>query len=264
VVLAFLDFVDSREKAVLVWTLVAFAWAVMKVDGFLVSLGGILHVLYGKLLLPFVLLASYCAGLVIAAQPLGLWHTTAIKEIVYWFFGTGVLLVGRAIESANSPNWARTIFRPALRLTLIVEFLINLYVFPFGIEMVLVPFVVLFVLVEAVAALDQAQAPAQRFSSGVITTIGFGLLAYVLVSVFNDLSGFLTRENAEDFLLVPALTLASFPILFVIVRWVRSDTAGVRRRWQAGIDSAKESQVRLGPGAEAGAVIAGATKRRAA
>ncbi len=236
-VLAVLDLLDSREKAVLVWTLVALAWAVIKVDEFLASVGGILRVLCGKLLLPFVLLASYCAGVVIAAQALGLWHTTATKETVYWFLGTGVLLVGRAIESANNPNWARKSLRSALRLTLIVEFLVNLYVFPFGVELVLVPFVVLLVLVEAIAALDPTHAPAQRFSSGVITTIGFGLLAYVLVSVFSDLSGFLTRENAEDFLLAPALTLASFPIIFVVVRWVQWDTAAVRRRWQAGIGS---------------------------
>lgn len=238
VVLAFLDFLDSREKAVFVWTLVALAWAVIKVDGFLASVGGMLRVLSGKLLLPFVLLASYCAGVVIAAQALGLWHTTAIKETVYWFFGTGVLLVGRAIESASNRHWAREILRPALRLTLIVEFLVNLYVFPFGVEMVLVPLLVLVVLVEAVAGFDPSHAPAQRFSSGVITAIGFGLLAYVLVSALSDLSGFLTRENAEDLLLAPALTLTSFPILFVVVRWVRWDTAAVRRRWQAGIGSA--------------------------
>jgi hypothetical protein len=96
---------------------------------------------------------------------------------------------------------------------------VNLYVFPFGVEMMLAPFVVLVVLVEA-AALDPAHAPAQRFSGGVITTIGFGLLAYVLVNVLSDLSGFLTRKNAEDFLLTPALTLASFPVLFVVgVLW---------------------------------------------
>jgi type IV secretory pathway TrbL component len=67
VVLAYLDFLDSREKAVLVWTLIALAWALIKVDGFLASVGGILRVLCGKLLLPFVLLAGYCAGVVIAA-----------------------------------------------------------------------------------------------------------------------------------------------------------------------------------------------------
>lgn len=235
--LAFLDFLDSREKAVLVWTLVALAWAVIKVDGFLVSVGGILRVFCGKLLLPFVLLASYCVGVVLAAQAVGLWHTTPVKETVYWFFATGVLLVGRAIESASDPHWARTILRPALRLTLIVEFLVNLYVFPLGVEMALVPFVVLIVLLEAVAALDPAHAPARKFSTWVITTIGFGLLAYVLMRLFGDLGGFLTRENAEDFLLAPALTLASFPILFIVVRWVRWDTAAVRRRWQAGVDS---------------------------
>jgi len=44
VVLALLDFFDSREKAVLVWTLVAFAFAVVKADGFLTSVGRILRV----------------------------------------------------------------------------------------------------------------------------------------------------------------------------------------------------------------------------
>ena len=95
----------------------------------------------------------------IAAQALGLWHTTDIKETVYLFFGTGVLLVGRAIKSASNSNWPRMILCPALRLTLIVEFLVNLYVFPFGVEMVFVRFVVLAAFVEAVAALDPAHAP---------------------------------------------------------------------------------------------------------
>jgi hypothetical protein len=63
------------------------------------------------------------------------------------------------------------------------------------------------------------------------------LLAYVLVRLFSHLSRFLARETAEDFLLAPALTLASFPVIFVVVRWVRWDTAAVRRRWQAGIGS---------------------------
>jgi hypothetical protein len=114
VVLTLLDFLDSRETAVLVWTLIAFTWAVIKLDGLLASLGGIVRVLGGKLLLPFVLLATYCGGVVIAAQALGLSHTTAIKETIYWFFGTGVLLVGRAIKSASNPTWAREILRPAL------------------------------------------------------------------------------------------------------------------------------------------------------
>jgi hypothetical protein len=124
-----------------------------------------------------------------------------------------------------------------LGLTLIVEFFVNLCVFPFGVDMVLVSFVVLIVLVEAVAALDPAHAPVKSSVAVVITTIGFCLLAYVLVRLFSHLSRFLARETAEDFLLAPALTLASFPVIFVVVRWVRWDTAAVRRRWQAGIGS---------------------------
>ena len=53
----------------------------------------------------------------------------------------------------------------------------------------------------------------------------------VLVRVSTDLGGFLTRENAEDFLVGPALTLALVPLLYAVAWYSRRELANLRRQF---------------------------------
>jgi hypothetical protein len=50
----------------------------------------------------------------------------------------------------------------------------------------------------------------------VIAAVGLLYLAYVFIKALGNLDGFLTRENAEDFLVGPALTIALIPFLYVV------------------------------------------------
>jgi hypothetical protein len=98
----------------------------------------------------------------------GLWHTTASKETVYWFITGGPVLVGRAMTHAkpSDPGFYKTLLRQAVRFTILIEFLVNVYVFPLVTELILVPIIVLFVGLQVVAASDPAQAPARKLVDG--------------------------------------------------------------------------------------------------
>lgn len=232
--LAFLNFLDSREKAILLWAVALVAFAAVKSDGFVSSLIGVLRALAAtKLLLLFGSAAVYCAAVVLGEKYAGLWHTTAVKETVYWFFGTGVILVGNAVEWRDDPACLKKLLRQALRFTIIVEFIVNLYVFPLAVELLLVPLLLLFVGVQVVAAHDRAHAPVRKFIDGVLVAIGLALFAYFAVSAITDLDGFLTSENAEDFLVAPALTLTFAPFLYGVVWLVRREMANLRKRLDA-------------------------------
>src|SRR6266542_226230 len=88
--LAVLDFLNSREKALVVWLVAIFAFAALKSGDLGSSFLGVLRVLCSsKLLLLFGSAALYSAALVVLGRELGLWHTSAIKATIYWFFGTG-------------------------------------------------------------------------------------------------------------------------------------------------------------------------------
>jgi hypothetical protein len=233
--LGYLDFLNSREKAILLWTIALLAFAAVKADGFASSLMSVLRAIAEpKLMLLFGSAALYCAILVLAASEASLWHTTATKETVYWFFGGGVVLVGRAVVAATTdPAFLKKLLGQALRLAIVIEFLVNLYVFPLAVELLLVPFVLLFVMLEVVAASDPTYAQVHGLVNGVLVAIGLGLLAYVAFSALSDLGGFLTRDNGERFLVAPALTVAFIPFLYCVGWLSRREQANLWKRIRA-------------------------------
>jgi hypothetical protein len=170
----------------------------------------------------------------------GLWHTTALKETVYWFVTGGVVLVGRAVTHAkpSDPGFYKDLLRQAVRFTILIEFLVNLYVFPFVIELILMPIILLFIGLQVVAAYDPAHAPVRKMIDGVVATIGFALLVYAAVATTRDASGFFTKENAETLLIAPVLTLAFVPLLWAWGWISRREQEHLRRRFQAGYDPA--------------------------
>jgi hypothetical protein len=54
---------------------------------------------------------------------------------------------------------------------------------------------------------------------------------YFLVRVFTDFRGFWTRENAEDFLVGPALTLVLIPFLYAVAWYSQRELANLRKQF---------------------------------
>jgi hypothetical protein len=239
--LAVMQFLNSREKAGAIWAAAVLAHALTKNRSIAHSILRALGALFApKLSLVWATAAAYAAGLVVAAYTAGLWHTTATKETVYWFVGTAAVLTGSALTTRSfRPDYAKRVAHKALRAAIIIEFLLNLYVLPLAAELVLVPLVAMFVMMQVVAANDPKLAPVRTFLDRTLMLIGLGLLAWVAVSALTDLRGLLTREHAESLLLVPAFTLAFVTFLYGVMMWSRWDTDRVMRRWQEGTSEEK-------------------------
>jgi hypothetical protein len=127
------------------------------------------------LILVFGGAALYCAGILAVADELGVWETSAAKETVYWFLGTALVLAGHAMKARPDPDYARTLLRRALRVAIAIEFIVNFYVFPLGVELVFVPLVGLLGVVE-VWNKGQAQPDARlaKLTGGALALLGWG------------------------------------------------------------------------------------------
>jgi hypothetical protein len=233
------DFLNSREDAILVWSAVFIGWVLWKrPEGLGGSLWGVLRVaLFSKLTVVFSLAALYSAGLVYLAQRLGVWHTSAMNETVYWFVGTALLLVGRAIAWSQDPSVPERLLRRGLELTIVIEFLINLYVFPLAVELVLLPIITLFVLMQVVAKGDPSFSSATAPIDFVLIAIGAGLIIYAVASAATDPDGFFSRDHAERFLIGPVMTIALMPLLLAVVWWCRREQRNFRRHFYPSLDS---------------------------
>lgn len=155
------DFLNSREDAILFWAVASVGYAAYKdPQGVGGAFGGVLSaLLQPKLLLRFGSALLYSAAVVYAAEEVGLWHTTALKATIYWFFGTGVVLVGEAITrgARSDREFLRRVLRRVIAVTVIVEFVVNVYALPFAFELVGV--LVVFVGMQVVVKHDASTPP---------------------------------------------------------------------------------------------------------
>jgi hypothetical protein len=231
--LAVIDFMNSREKAGAIWGALVLGFILSKDRSIAGSILQVFRLIFcKKLSLVWAAAAAYAAGIVFAARAAGLWHTTAIKETVYWFVGTAAVLTGSALTSRRFDRaYAKRAAHKALRVTIIIEFLVNLYVMPLVAELVLIPLVALFVMMQVVAENDPKLASVRTFLDRTLVLIGLGLLVWVAESAVTDVRGLLRREHAESLLLIPAFTLAFVPFLYGMMRWSRWDTDRVMRRF---------------------------------
>ena len=219
--MAVVDFLNSREKAVALWTLAVLVYVFFKSDKFARQLLALLRTaLAPKLVLPAVVAAAYSTGLVLATSRLGLWHEAEIKETIYWFFGTALVLVGGAISAqAFDRALARRLIHRALRGVLVIEFLVGIYVMLLPVELLFVPLVGLLVAMRAVNEDNRDLAQVQRLLDATLIVAGLGLAVYVMVRATANLNGLLTTERGESLLLIPTFTLALAPLLYAIAKW---------------------------------------------
>jgi hypothetical protein len=231
------DFLNSREDAILLWSLAILAFVFYKdFRGMASASYSVLRAaLHWKLVLLYGTAGAYGAALVYGAQQLGLWHTTTLKATIYWFVGTAVVLVGEAVSGTpqSDPRFRRRVLRRVAAWTLLIEFAVNLYALPFLVEAVVLFIVILFVGMQAVieSGLTPTAPAVRRLIEIVLGTIGTLYFVYFLVRTFTDLAGFWTRENAEDFLVGPALTLALIPFLDAVTWYSRRELANLRRQF---------------------------------
>jgi hypothetical protein len=229
---AVLDLFTNREKAIALWALAILTFALVKGEGVGSALLGVLRaLLHPMLLLMFESAAVYCTAVVLLAYRVGIWHTTAMKETIYWFIGTGLAIVGNATSvSPHDPTYFKRLLRNAIRFTLIVDFLVAVYVFPLVVELFLIPLVLLLVGMQLVAERDPNLVAAKKVIDAVLLLIGVSLMLYVTISAVTDFSGLLSRENAERFLLAPALTIAFLPFLYAVAWASRRELDNLRER----------------------------------
>jgi hypothetical protein len=239
---AFLSILDSREKAAVIWLAAIVGYGTLKARRDIGSPVVLLlrTIFHWKMLLLFGAAAGYCVAVVAVARWAGLWQPTAAKETVYWFFTGGIVLVGGAVSRAkpSDPDFYRDVLRQAVRATIVIEFLVNLYVFPFFVELILMPIMLLLVVAQLIATNDPALASLRRPIEVVLIATGVFLLVHVTVAATGDPTGLVSRENAETLLIAPAFTVAFLPFLGAWAWVSRREQENLRRRFRAEYDGA--------------------------
>ena len=183
-----------------------------------------------KIWVPFLALVAWTAILVVLAYHIRLWTTELIRDTVIWV-GSGVALYFSVTQVARQTHFFRGTALAAFKATVFIEFYVNLYVFPFLVELILLPMVTVLLMLSVIAGRDQRTRDVKALVDTLTALVGLALLAFVTVSLMVnwrqvDWPGTLRRLTLPIW-----LTLGLLPFLYVLSLFSNYEQAFMQLRW---------------------------------
>jgi hypothetical protein len=220
---------DNREIASLI-ILAAIAGLLVANTHTRRAVRGLGAALASKIVLPFVGLALWAAGLVAAGSQFGLWEQALLAETVLWFVTPAVpLLFGLVIRQKTLRGAVVDAVGPAVFLGVFV----GLSTFSLLIELFLAVVLTVTLPLLAVAETRDEYAPARRFLETIVGVIGVALVLQVVISIASDWEGF-DKVLALRALALPVwMTLGVLPYALAVRLWVDYDTVFNRVKHEA-------------------------------
>lgn len=210
------DTFNGREKALIAWIIIILAYCLVN-KKLRSSIRDIAKLIFAsKLTLVFAAMACYVTVLVLILKNLGVWDISLLKDTLFWFFGTGVVLFMNASKASGDPSQIKKMFLESFTLIVILEFIANLYSFHFLIEFMLVPVLVMITGMQMLANMEDKYKISRKPLTFILATYGFFVLFYSVKVAAADMDNFLSLHNLLSFAIPPILTVAFLPLIYVL------------------------------------------------
>ena len=205
---------NNREIALLFWiALIVMALLLSKLRKSLVP---IFKILTGKMfLIIFSLIGAYLYGIILLLQNLEIWQSSNLKDVLFWLFSVGLILVFK-INEAKSNAYFKGIFLSAIKWTIVLEFIVNLYSFSLLTEIIILPVLVFLAMTQAVAEMDEKHKMVSKFLQNVIAIAGLTIFSYSLYKTIVNFDDVLTFQNLVSFLLPSTITILFIPFVYFL------------------------------------------------
>jgi hypothetical protein len=130
---------NNREIAAGIWIFLFLVWALRSVEP-RAAFSKVLRAFFVKpIIISVVGMLLYIALTLAAFHKIGLWDVSSLKETIFWCFGVAFVMLMNINDVHQDEHYFRKVMLDSLKLVLVLEFIINFYVFNLGVELVLLP-----------------------------------------------------------------------------------------------------------------------------
>jgi hypothetical protein len=225
--ISFVQKFSNRELAIAIWILVAIIGSLTH-HKIRKSLFHLLKAFFAwKLVLSYVFMFSYVALILLSLHALGIWRLTHLPITMLWIVCVAFVML-LDYSKANDQNFFKNAIKDNLRILIVLEFFINLYVFNLWIELLLVPIFVILGGMIAITDTDGKYHTVRTFLNYIMAIIGLGFTIYALYMVAVDFKRFATLENFANFYLPLLLTTMFLPFIYFAALYASYESLFVR------------------------------------
>lgn len=223
-----LSSLDNRETASLVW-LTAFALWVCSMREIRKSLIQVLRsFLEWKVSTPLVLMGLYVVGMVAALRAVGLWDQSRLKITLLWYLAALPVFFNAVTDEDFSLRKAAA---ETIKIAVLLDFLMNLHVLSFPLEMLLIPFATLIGVMLAVAEMKPEFASVRKPLSTIMAILGLSLFAFACYRTRADFGKFATLGTLLELLIPIVLALLFLPFVYAMALVARYEMAFTRLKF---------------------------------
>lgn len=222
----YINILSNREKAFLVWILIALI-AMMFGKEIRKSILGDFKALFVKQILSVLWLFGVYVFVVVSFLKLvGFWDTSLLKDTILWAFGA--FLVMFKVDKAKDRNYFTDLIKDSIKWAMIFEFLVAFYTFSFRTEMILIPVLVFTGMLQAVASFDPKHKQVEELLKKFVSFIGIVIIGYVIFKTYTQYKDLLTIGQLKTFLLPIILTALFLPFAYGLATYMVYESIFIR------------------------------------
>jgi len=200
----FFSALNNRQIAISIWIFIAIIWAVSN-SKIRRSLFQVIKAFFAwKLTISYLLMFTYITAIIVVLRTVGIWKMNHLPITVMWGVFVAFVMFFE-FSKANDPKFFKNAFKNNLKILIILEFVINLYVFDLWIELLIVPSSAILGGMIATSETDKKHEITKKFLNFIMSLMGLLFIGYAGYMVITNFKHFATIKNFESFY---------FPILF--------------------------------------------------
>ncbi len=170
----------------------------------------------------------YISLVVFAAYTMHLWDISLLKDTIIWTLGTAFIMFVNINKVNKESKYFKKVLLDNVKLVVLLAYIINLYVFNFVVEFLLVPVLFFIGALLAVSDTKKEYKPVKTLLQILVAIYGISLIIFAIVQVIGDFKDFATLYNLKDFLLSPLLTVSFLPFVYFLALYATYESLFVR------------------------------------
>ena len=207
---------DNRELSLLIWLIIFFASIFIK-KKVRESFYRVLKIYFSFNLIKYVLFVLlYTIAVTLWFWIFKIWNISILKGTIYWFLFVAIPLLFKSPQAEKEDKYFRRIIFSNIKLTIILEYVVNLYVFNIFIELTRVPLIAFLALTSVIIEKDNKNKNVKRALDTFLVILGLILSLYSIYYAILDRNQLMSLNTIRNIGYPLILTICYIPCLYVL------------------------------------------------
>ena len=218
---------NNRELAVSIWILLVVVFCVSH-SKIRESFFQVIKAFFAwKLTFSYLLMFTYIALVIWALKAIGLWKINHIQLTFLWCVCVAFVMLFD-FQKTNDQKFFQKSLRDNIKGLVFLEFFVNLYVFNFWIEFIIVPIFAIIGGMQAIAESNEEYEIVKKLLNYILVATGSFFILFAAYKVITDFDNFATSQNLESFYIPILLSILFIPFVYIAALFAAYETFFIR------------------------------------